>query len=113
MRLSFVVFFTFLSIPVLAVEPSAGAGFLDKIVEFLPSELPAWAGVLIAFIFELLLRIWPTAKPKSLLLVVLNILKAIEKIFEKLVLLLDGILQNVKDSHKLQTEGGGKTPPSL
>ena len=62
-----------------------------------PVSLPATALAVIAFISEVGLRIYPTAKPKSLFLLVAAALGLVGSIFTKLSQFLDGIVQNLKD----------------
>lgn len=76
--------------------PIPALSFFDKILAFLPDSVPAWALVVTAFIIEGVMRIWPTAKPKSLLLIVSSILNVLAQIFTKLSKLCDSVLQNTK-----------------
>lgn len=81
-----------------AVTVMAQDAQILSIVDKIPAELPGWAPWILPFVLEVVLRVWPTAKPKSLLLTFSAICKALSLGLEKLSSLADKIAQNVKDA---------------
>jgi hypothetical protein len=80
--------------------PSATSAALSTVTSIgahIPSTLPVWLLGVIAFGAELVMRFWPTAKPKSLLLFIGAFFSGIGAIFDKSSALLDTVAQNIKD----------------
>ena len=77
-------------------EPKA-LSVVKKIDKAIPADLAVWIIAALAFLAELLMRVFPTVKPKSLLLLVSAIFVSIGSIFSKLSGLLDKIAQNIKE----------------
>lgn len=71
--------------------------FLGNIESQIPVSLPAAAVIILALLSEIALRVFPTKKPKSLLLVVSAVLGKLGSIFTKVSGLLDQVIQNIKD----------------
>jgi hypothetical protein len=63
----------------------------------IPVSIPAWILGSVAAVAEVGLRLYPSAKPKSLLLLIALGFSLIGSIFSKASGLLDSIAQNVKD----------------
>lgn len=63
-----------------------------------PVSIPAWILGSIAAVAEVGLRLYPTAKPKSLLLLIAMGFSLVGSIFGKLSGLVDSVAQNVKES---------------
>lgn len=70
---------------------------LKEVEGKIPVSLPLAATILIALLSEVALRIFPTKKPKSLLLLVSSVLGVIGSISTKISNLLDQVVQNIKD----------------
>jgi hypothetical protein len=88
---------------VVAAQPAPQEDGGQKIVEGLqaaekkiPAAIPAWLLGSIIFAIELGARAVPTAKPKSLLLLISTALSVLGSMLTKLSSLLDSLLQNVK-----------------
>lgn len=86
-----------------AVEQPAPVPFGDKVVgelkavdQKIPDAIPPVAIGVLVFLIEAGARLYPSAKPKSLLLLVASIFGLIGSIFSKISGLLDGIVQNIK-----------------
>lgn len=76
--------------------------FLGKLIALIPGPSGALLVVLM-FMSELVMRLWPTAKPKSWLLFVSDVLHKVSalivklgELLSKLSTLLDGFIQNIK-----------------
>ena len=71
--------------------------FINSIIASLNGVLSSPVLVSIAFVIELALRLVPSEKPKSLVLMVKGIFNACAKVFEILSAILDKVLpQNLK-----------------
>lgn len=99
-----IIFFTFLMFVCAtvfadtAVVSSAVTNALAKASAAIPEDVPGWVVVLVGYLSsDLLVRAVPTAKPKSLFLVVSLSLTLLAGIFTKASLFLDKLVQNVKD----------------
>ena len=82
-------------------SPSPSASPVAKVVETLTkvdAGLPALGAytVAAAVVLELFMRLFPSAKPLSLLYVIASVFKLVSSIFDKLGKLLDNVLQNTK-----------------
>lgn len=78
--------------------PSVSGGVLvslGHVNSIIPSSLSGWVLGLIAFVVELLMRIVPTAQPRSLFILVANFFNLIGSIFTKISVLLDSVVQNL------------------
>jgi hypothetical protein len=89
---------TALTILLFSVGAMAQDAQILAVVDKIPAELPGWAPWILPVILEIVLRVWPTAKPKSLLLAFSAICKALALGLEKVSSLADKIAQNVKDA---------------
>lgn len=69
---------------------------IDAIDKAIPTEIAAWVLGLIGVAIELLMRLVPTAKPRSVLILISSGLAGLGSIFSKLSALLDKVVQNVK-----------------
>ena len=86
----------------LAQSPTpAVAGAIDHLASFIPSGASMLIVAIVGFLGEMILRLWPTAKPQSIAIWISSVLKSLAGLFEKLSKFLDGFVQNLKD-------GGGK-----
>lgn len=82
------------------VVPSGGekvVSALDDVEKKIPSSFPTLLLGCFVFVIEAFVRFVPTAKPKSLLLVIAAVLALLGKIFAKLSGLADILVQNTKD----------------
>ncbi len=82
------------------IVPSGGEKAESILKDFnskLPTSFPPIAIGVFTFAVEMFLRFKPTAKPKSLLLLIASIFGLIGAIFMKLSGLADNLIQNVKD----------------
>lgn len=82
------------------VAPATSSNVMTAIqnaVNSLPTAIPAWILAVIGFLVELLLRFYPTLKPKSLLIYASSFLSLISSGFLKLSGILDQVAQNVND----------------
>lgn len=86
-----------------AVEQPAPVPLGDKVVGELkavdskiPDSIPPVAVGVLVFLIEAGARLYPSAKPKSLLLLVSSVFGLIGSIFSKVSGLLDGLVQNIK-----------------
>ncbi len=71
---------------------------LKEVDSKIPDSIPPWlVGVASFFIGDVGLRLFPTAKPKSLILLIAAIFGLLGSIFSKLSGLADNLVQNVKD----------------
>ena len=83
-----------------ATASTMTSGVVDTLKDIegkIPLSLPAAAAILIALLSELALRVWPSKKPKSLLLLVSLVLGKTGSICTKLSGLLDQVVQNIKE----------------
>lgn len=71
--------------------------FLKDLNSKIPLNIPTVVSGVFAFLIEMYLRFKPTAKPKSLLLLIASIFGLIGMIFTKLSGLADNFVQNIKD----------------
>lgn len=79
--------------------PSVGdrvVGELKAVDDKVPAAIPPWILGSLVFVIEAGARLYPSAKPKSLLLLVAAAFGLLGSIFGKLSSLLDGVVQNVK-----------------
>lgn len=86
--------FLITTFPVLAEEP---ADKVNAVAAQIPTELPVWALVAAGLLAEAVMRLWPTAKPKSFLLMGAKLLKSVSDLLEKASGLVDKVAQNVKE----------------
>jgi hypothetical protein len=74
---------------------------VDKLKEVeskVPTSIPAWLLTVVTFaVGDIGARLYPTAKPKSLFLLIGAALAMVGSIFTKLSGLLDGLAQNLKE----------------
>lgn len=63
----------------------------------IPTAVPVVAMFGIGLVCELVMRIWPTKKPKSFLIMISSVLTGIGTVCTKLSALVDQVVQNVKD----------------
>ena len=82
--------------PVVAAQTAAVAA-LQGVDSKIPAAIPAWILAVVGGVAEVGLRVYPTAKPKSLLLAISAGLALLGSIFGKLSGLADMLVQNVKD----------------
>jgi hypothetical protein len=73
---------------------------VQKVGNAIPESLPAWALMGLVLIGELVMRLFPTAKPKSFLLAGSWLFSAVANVFTKASKLLDEVVQNLKDDPK-------------
>lgn len=94
-------------VPVIVASPvpNAAVAAVQHFGAQLPDALPAIILTIVAFLAEILMRIVPTVKPRSLLIIVGNLFSGIGLIFTKLSLLADNLVQNLKDP----TDPGSKS----
>ena len=71
----------------------------------IPDAMPAIILTIVAFLAELLMRVVPTSKPRSILLVISGLFSGIGMVFTKLSVLADNLVQNIKDP----TDPGAKS----
>lgn len=91
------------SVAAVVASPSpAVPDLLNKIEGLIPNEVSGWVVGIIVFLLgsEGLMRLWPTAKPKSWLSFLSAILAKLASIFGKMSSFLDKFLQNLKDDKK-------------
>lgn len=81
-------------------SPSKVEATLKKIDDAIPGDIAVWLLTALALLAELLMRMFPTLKPKSLLLLVAKIFTSVGSIFTKISSLLDKIAQNIKEPKK-------------
>jgi hypothetical protein len=85
--------------PVVAPAPvqSPSLNKVSDVVNKIPNVTPGWIIAILAFLAELVLRFYPSVKPKSLLLYAASMLSLIGLGLSKISSLLDNVAQNVKD----------------
>lgn len=100
--LIFSCFFALADNAVVPVEASNAKAVtvLQSVEHAIPLSLPAGILLAVSFLGELLVRLVPSSKPRSLLLVVSAVLNLVSSIFSKASALLDQVVQNVKDPVK-------------
>ena len=69
---------------------------LNQIDNLMPTSLSPMIIMAIVFVLELVMRAWPTAKPKSFLILISSSLRFISSITLKLSDLADKVIQNIK-----------------
>ena len=69
---------------------------LNQIDSLIPASLSPIILVGLAFLAEAVMRVWPTAKPRSFLIMIASALKSISNIAMKLSDMADKIVQNLK-----------------
>ena len=70
---------------------------VSKINEGMPTSVPVIAMFGIGLLAELIMRVWPTKKPKSFLIMISAVLKGVGSICQKASDLVDQVVQNLKD----------------
>lgn len=70
--------------------------FLDKVSGAIPMDLAGWMLAGITVLMELLMRFIPTSQPRSVFILVSEVLKKLAEIFVKVSNLLDKVVQNKK-----------------
>jgi hypothetical protein len=83
--------------PVVESGGQKAVAVLKDVESKIPVSIPAWILGSIAAVAEVGARLYPTAKPKSLLLLIALGFNLIGSIFSKASGLLDSVAQNVKD----------------
>jgi hypothetical protein len=98
-KLALVLFFS----PILAfaeelvvVEPGIVL-FLQKMIDLIPGGLPTVVSTALYFVCDLIIRLKPTVKPKSLFLVIAKCFNMAGTLLTKISALLDKVVQNLKD----------------
>jgi hypothetical protein len=69
---------------------------LNQIDSLIPTSFSPMIIMAVAFVLELVMRAWPTAKPKSFLIMISSALKSLSNITLKLSDLADKLVQNIK-----------------
>jgi hypothetical protein len=92
-------------VPVVVVTPKAVAAVNDLAAK-IPAELPALVIGILVFLAELVMRLIPTVKPRSLLIIVGNLFAGVGLIFTKLSKLADNLVQNLKDPGESEKKDG-------
>lgn len=70
--------------------------FLAQIAAFVTNSLPAQASIA-GIVLEMILRMWPSEKPKSILLMISSMIHMMASIFSGMASFLDKIIpQNLK-----------------
>ena len=86
--------------PMASASPAAVVAAIDKAAGIIPDSIPMmWMAIIAFVISEIVMRVFPTAKPKSWALLGAGIFGSLEKLFGKLKKLLESIgsnLQNIK-----------------
>jgi hypothetical protein len=88
--------------PVAVAATPAALNALQTMNSHLPGSLTGWILGVVVFLVEMLMRFIPSAKPRSILILVSTGLKVLASIFEKLSGLADQIVQNLKDEAPVQ-----------
>ncbi len=82
---------------VLPSATPAALGWLEKASGSIPADLPGWSYLLLGFLgTEFAMRVIPTEKAMSWLLLAQKFLHGIAVLCEKISVLLDKVIQNVK-----------------
>lgn len=89
------------ALPDVVIEAPAVLSLLDKVEKAIPVDVAGWLLLAIGFGTELLVRLIPSAKPRSVLLLASSVLSKIASIFSKSSSLLDKVVQNVKEDKKV------------
>ena len=63
----------------------------------IPSSIPAWVLGVLVFFVEMIMRVWPTVKPRSLFILVGQLFGALGDGFKKISALFDIVVQNLKE----------------
>lgn len=79
-----------------AQEVAPDVSFLEKLNSLIPTSANPMVIMAVVFVLELVMRAWPTAKPKSFLILISSSLKLIASIAIKLSDLADKFIQNIK-----------------
>jgi len=74
---------------------SAVVVFLTYLFGKLPTSFPSWIAPVLAALFEIIVRIWPTAKPQSIFIWIASLFDALSAGFKKISGLLDSLVQNI------------------
>lgn len=69
----------------------------QKVVDKIPTSIPAWILAVIAFMVEMCMRFWPTVKPRSIFIFIGTMVGIVGAGFIKISGLLDLIVQNIKE----------------
>lgn len=90
------------TIPVVIQAPASTtltpqAAQVSAAVDKIPLTLPSWFFVLLAFVVDLIMRAWPSVKPRSIFILIGQVFGLIGDGFKKISSLLDLIVQNLKD----------------
>lgn len=73
---------------------------LNSINENMPTSVPVVAMFGIGLAVELIMRAWPTKKPKSFLIMISAVLKGVGEVCAKASGLVDQVVQNIKEEKK-------------
>lgn len=97
-------FYALVLFPVMSFAQSAvtstdtsAVGALTKYTEMIPASAPAFVTVGAVIVCDLIMRFWPTQKPKSVLLLIASVFHSFAALVSKMSTYLDSAVQNLKD----------------
>ena len=99
-----VLFFTGLAFAQ-TVAPEVGAGAINALTQLndkMPAAIPGTVLSILVFVIEMVMRLYPTAKPKSLFIVAASGLALVGSLFIKISKLLDSVAQNLKPDEEVK-----------
>lgn len=78
-------------------DTSVAVDTLTKYTEMIPASAPAFVTVGLVVVCDLIMRVWPTYKPKSVLLLIASVFHSFAALVSKISGYLDSAVQNLKD----------------
>jgi hypothetical protein len=77
---------------------SGSVAVIQSIVDKIPESMPGYLLAMFVFLIEMMMRLWPTIKPRSLLILVGNLVGLLGTGFIRISKLLDMLVQNLRDT---------------
>lgn len=96
-------FYTLILFPLFSFAQTVTSGditavtTLNDLADKVPASAPAFVTVGLVILCDLIMRVWPTKKPKSVLLLIASVFRAFADLVNKISNFLDTAVQNLKD----------------